>query len=292
MKNIEIIPNNFCGLPEELSRYDTAGAVVIPIPYEATTTYISGTRRGPGAIIHASRNMEWFDLELEKEICEVGISTLEEIAPIRSRPEDMMNAIKEIAGKVIDDDKFPLALGGEHSVTAGIVERFAQRRSDFSVIQFDAHLDLRQSYEGSPFSHACVMRRIHEMDVDFIQIGARSASKEEFEFARSQAIPFFSPMEIRENQKYLKDAISGLKADVYITFDVDAFDSSLMPSAGTPEPGGLFWDETIDIIGMIAEVKKIIGADVVELCPSGTSEAADFTAAKLAYKLIGYALCV
>ena len=235
--------------------------------------------------------MELFDLELEREICEVGIATLEEISPLHSRPEDMMNAVKDIVGKVIDDDKFPLALGGEHSISAGIVEAFAQRRSDFSVIQFDAHLDLRQSYEGTPFSHACVMRRIHEMGVDFIQIGTRSASKEEFDFARSEAMPFFSPAEIRGDRKYLKDAVSGLKENVYISFDVDAFDSSLMPSAGTPEPGGLFWDETIDIIGMIAGLRKIIGADVVELCPSGTSVAPDFTAAKLAYKLIGFALC-
>jgi agmatinase len=291
MDTFEIIPGNFCALPEELSRYDAARAVVIPVPYEGTTTYVSGTRFGPSAIVQASRNMETFDLDLEKEVCEVGISTLEELAPVCSSPADMIRAVKDIVGKVIDDDKFPLVLGGEHSITAGAVEAFAERRDDFSVIQFDAHLDLRESYQGTPFSHACVMRRIHEMEVTFVQVGIRSACREEFEFARSEAIPFFSPGEIRENPKYLKDAIQELKEHVYITFDVDGLDSSVIPSTGTPEPGGLFWAEAIRILADIAGLKTIIGADVVELSPVGGNVAPDFAAAKLAYKLIGFALC-
>ena len=199
--------------------------------------------------------------------------------------------IHNIVKKILDDKKFPLVLGGEHSITAGVIRAFAEKKKDFSVIQFDAHLDLRHTYQRTLYSHACVMQRIYEMGVDFVQIGIRSGCKEEYEFAKKEGIAFFPPELIRDNPEALSDAVADLKNNVYITFDVDAFDSSLMPSTGTPEPGGLFWDEAIDIIRMIAESKKIIGCDVVELSPSSASVAPDFAAAKLAYKLLGYALC-
>ena len=289
--NYEMIPNNFCALPEELSRYEDARVVVIPIPYEATTSYISGTKRGPGAIIQASRNMETFDIGLEKDICEVGICTLDEVAPVLSSPEDMIQAVEEVVSQILDDNKFPLILGGEHSITAGAVRAFSKKRGDFSVIQFDAHLDLRDSYEGTPYSHACVMRRIHDLGIDFVQVGIRSACREEYEFARSKELAFYSPQEIRKSTGKLSDTLRCLKEHVYITFDVDALDASIMSSTGTPEPGGLSWEEAIEVLGMIADTKRIIGCDVVELSPNPASVACDFTAAKLAYKMLGFALC-
>jgi len=289
--NYEIIPNNFCALPEGLSRYEDARAAVIPIPYEATTSYVSGTKRGPAAIIQASRNMETFDIDLEKDICDVGICTLEEIAPLLGRPDDMMQAVEEAVSKVLDDGKFPLILGGEHSITAGAVRAFSKKGEDFSVIQFDAHLDLRDSYEGAPYSHACVMRRIHELGIDFVQLGIRSACREEYQFARSKRLAFYSPQEIRKSAAKLSGTLRSLKEHVYITFDVDALDASVMSSTGTPEPGGLSWEEAIGVLEMIADLKRIIGCDVVELCPNPASIACDFTAAKLAYKMLGFALC-
>lgn len=283
MEGSTAIPDNFLGLSEEHSSYQDSRVVVLSVPYEASTTYRRGTKYGPAAIISASQNLELWDEELGKETCEVGIHTFGELEPASS-PEDMLERLEQVADRLVKDGKFTVMLGGEHTLSLGMVKALADKHPSLSVLALDAHADLRDSYAGTPYSHACVMRRISEI-VPMVGVGVRSLSREEALFAEDNSIPLYSPEEMRTKGNEL---LSMLTEEVYVTIDLDVLDPSIMPSVGTPEPGGLLWSETLAFLREVAQKKKVIGFDVVELCPIPGNPAPDFTAAKLTYRFLGY----
>lgn len=293
-------PYNFLGLEERFTDFDRSKVLILPVPYEQTTTYGSGAKNGPFAIISASRNLELYDDELDAEPYKVGIHTLEAVEPTSSGPKAMFKRLsqltKELVTLTLNKNKLLGTLGGEHSITPGIVAAYKHSYPDLCVLQLDAHADLRQSYEGSKYSHACALRRVWEI-CPAVQVGIRSLSKPEMLFAKRQKLPLFFMNRIRadigdDRQDYLwmEAAISMLSEHVYITFDVDVLDTSIMPATGTPEPGGLLWYECLKFLRGVAQSRKIVGFDVVELAPQAGNTAPDFLAAKLVYKIIGYAL--
>jgi len=284
---MDSLPDNFGALEKEFSSYEKSKAVILPVPYEGTVTYGKGTANGPKAIIEASKNMELYDIELDKEIYDVGIHTLKELK-VEKKPEDVINQVYDSVKKIINDNKFPVVLGGEHSITLGAVKASKEKYDNLSVLQIDAHSDLRDSYDGTKFSHACVMRRVIEI-CPIIQVGIRSMDIDETKFIKKIAHKNIFFAKDMHNNWYDK-AIKLLTNNVYITIDVDGLDPSIMPSTGTPEPGGLLWYQTINFLRKIAENKNIVGFDVVELSPIKENHAPDFLAAKLTYKLIGYSL--
>ena len=268
-------PFNFLGLEDQ--DYDKSKVAVFPVPYSSTTYWKSGTKEGPQAIIEASRHIELYDVETKRDASRYGVFTLELLEPSKNSPEETMARIKNVMDKLLHDGKFPVTLGGEHSITLGAIQAFKEKFNDFSVLQIDAHSDLREEFEGTKFHHACVMKRIKDLGISITQVGIRSVSEgEKLENA------FFAP------DLPVEKIISTLKEKVYLTFDLDAFDPSIMPSTGTPEPGGLGWYETLNLIKEVARQRKIIGADVVELDPIPGLHAPDFLAAKLVYKIINY----
>lgn len=270
-------PFNFLGLNEQ--DYEKARVVVFPVPYNSTTYWKSGTKDGPQALIEASRHVELYDIETKKDASKQGIFTLEMLEPSKNSPEETIERIKSVMDKLLQDGKFPVILGGEHSITLGAVRSFKERFKDFSVLQIDAHSDLRDEFEGTKFHHACVMKRIKDLGVSITQVGIRSMS--EGETADNIFLAPDLPVE---------KIIATLADNVYLTFDLDALDPSIMPATGTPEPGGLLWYETLNLIKEVAKQRKIIGADVVELDPIPGLSAPDFLAAKLAYKIINYSV--
>jgi len=268
-------PFNFLGLDEQ--NYQKSRIAVFPVPYSSTTYWKSGTKDGPQAIIDASRHIEFYDVEMKKDPSKSGIFTLPFLEPSKNSPEETMARIKNVTDKLLRDGKFVMMLGGEHSVTLGAVQAFNNKFSNFSVLQFDAHTDLREEFEGTKHHHACVMKRIKDLGLSITQVGIRSVS----EGAEADNV-FLAP------GLPVDKIISSLKDKVYLTFDLDALDPSIMPSTGTPEPGGLGWYEVLNLIKKISEKKEIIGADVVELDPMPGFHAPDFLAAKLVYKIISY----
>lgn len=279
----------FLGLPPERRRRDSSFAFVLPIPYEATTTYGSGTRAGPAAIIEASRNVEMFDEELLRDPSSGGIHTLAPIEPHTGGPEMMVLRIYSEMKRLLAEGKFILSLGGEHTVSAGAVKAFHEIYPDLTVLQVDAHLDLRSSYLGSPFNHACVMRRVIEI-CPAVFVAARAFSEEEHEFVKSEKLKTFTMRAIRRKPGWMKEVARALGKRVYVTFDLDGLDPSVMPSVGTPEPGGLSWEEAIDLLRLVFRSRAVVGADLVELAPAGAAPAAGpYTAARLAYKMLSYA---
>jgi agmatinase len=284
-----LYPWNFLALPDELSAYDKAKAVILPIPYDGTVSYGSGTRNGPSAIIAASRQVETYDREFAAEPCSVGIATLGELEQVASGPEEMTNRIEKAASEIIADDKFLLSLGGEHSISYGLIKAHKSKYPDLTVLHFDAHSDLRPEYQGTRFSHACVMSRIWEQ-CDFVSVGIRSFCGSEGELKADTEGRLIRPLDLRVNAGLVSIILSMLSDHVYITFDLDGFDPSVMPAVGTPEPGGLLWDETLALIRAAGDLKRIVGADIVELAPIAGLNYPDFAAARLAYKIISSAL--
>ena len=284
-----LYPWNFLALPEKLSDYKTAKAAILPIPYEGTVSYGAGTRNGPAAIIAASRQVETYDREFGGEPCSVGIATLGELEQVSSGPEEMMSRIHSAAGEILNDGKFLLSLGGEHSISSALVRAHKGKYPDLTVLHFDAHSDLRPEYQGSPYSHASVMSRIRE-ECEFVSVGIRSfcGSDEEKEVDTEGRL--IIPADFRHNSKITSIILSMLSDQVYITFDLDGFDPSVMPAVGTPEPGGLLWDETLALIRAAGDSKQIVGVDIVELAPIAGVRYPDFAAARLAYKIISSAL--
>lgn len=277
------IPFNFLGLPDGLADYNSAKVAILPIPYELTLTYISGASKGPQAIISASRHLETYDDELGLDPSSIGIATLPELEQVSSNPEKMQDVIYNACAKILDDGKFVMSLGGEHSITAALVKGHKEKYDDLSVLHIDAHTDLRDSYQGSRFSHACVMARVAEI-VPFVTVGVRSFSGDNNEKKYSGRI--IKASEFRKNFDIFKKTMADFTENVYITVDLDSLDPSVMPAVGTPEPGGLNWEEMMSIIEVTALRKRIIGADIVELSPQPNLTYADFTAAKLAYRII------
>lgn len=278
-------PNNFAEIPDSYSGYKNSKVAVLPFPYERTTCYVKGTGNGPEAILKASTEMELYDEELGN-VFEAGICTLE---PLKAdeKPEKMANAAHQAAKSILEDNKFLAVLGGEHSITSGIVKAFSEKYNDLSVLQIDAHADLREDFEGSRHSHACAMKRTMEF-CKVVQVGIRSLSFEEAEFIEKKKLKIFWAKDIVDNDGWFGKAISMLSKNVYITIDLDVFDPGIMPSVGTPEPGGFGYYRVLEFLKNVCEKRNVVGFDVVELCPNPSNVAPDFTAARLIYKLIGY----
>ncbi|MDD5398550.1 MAG: agmatinase [Dehalococcoidia bacterium] len=283
-------PGNFAGLPSQHSDYKSSRVTVLPVPYDGTTEWHSGTRNGPRAIIEASYYLEWYDIELGKELHSMGIHTLPSIEPVMDSPEAMAERVYSAAKSLLDENKFIVMLGGEHSISYGSIKACTQKFADFSVLQLDAHTDLRDQYLGTKFGHGCVMRRALEL-CPVTQVGIRSMSLEEQEFINSRHL---SPFIVDDNSLNLShsDIIDSLSKNVYITIDLDVLDPSIMAAVGTPEPGGLGWNDVLSLLRAVAEKRKIVGFDLVELCPDQGPASCSFTAAKLTYKLIGYSFFV
>ena len=276
--------------------YEPSRVVILPIPYEATTTYRQGCENGPDALLDASGQLECYDEELDWEVCrDVGIYTHAAIADTRNgctvTAAQMLRVTQATVSKLIKDGKFVIALGGEHSITAGVVEAYRQAYPDepFTVVQIDAHGDLRHEYEGSIHNHACVMRRILDMGMPSVQIGIRSICKEEADLIKEKHLPVIRASEIATQLDWMERAIASIKTPrVFLTIDLDGIDPTIIPGVGTPEPGGLHWYALTTFLRRVFETHQVIGFDVMELAPIVDSVVSQFTAAKLVYKLIGY----
>lgn len=270
------------GLDEQ--NYKIAKVVVFPVPYSSTTCWKTGTNEGPQAIIEASRHMELYDIESGKDPSKKGIFTLEPLEPSKDSPKETVFRIKKVVDKILKDKKFLMMLGGEHSITLGSVMSFKNNFADFSVLQIDAHADLRNLYENSEYHHGSVMRRIRELGIPVTQVGLRSISEEDANYVKKAKIKTIFPAP----ELPINKIIATLKKNVYLTIDLDGLDPSIMPSVGTPEPGGLGWYDVLGLIKQLSKKRRIIGADVVELAPTAGLHAPDFLAAKLVYKIISY----
>jgi agmatinase len=278
---------NFGGLGPEHSGAETSRFVVVPVPYDLTSTYQTGARHGPSAILDASANMELYDEELQKETYRSGIYTMEALTIDARGPQHMIRAVNRVTKKIIDAGKISILLGGEHSISFGAVQAAKKKYPDLSVIQFDAHADLRDEYQGSPFSHASVARRIVEL-CPLVQVGIRSMSAEEAAFYKKSNIRSYSAEDVHGNKNIDKEICKHLKGDIYVTVDLDVLDPSIMPSTGTPEPDGLSWRQLLCILKAVSRRCKVLGVDVVELSPIPGMVAPDFLAAKLIYRIMGY----
>lgn len=277
----------FAGIPEEYSHWEGAQVVLLPVPYDLTASYRPGARRGPQAILEASPQLELYDEELDLEPYRVGIHTLPPLEPVAQGPEAMIGRVCQAVGEIAAAGKFPIVLGGDHSITVGAVRALIPRYGKLSVLQLDAHADLRDEYQGTRWSHACVGRRIDEL-ARLTQVGLRSLSHKEAEFLKKSGITAIYARELSDDLGAAEQAIAKLSDPVYITLDMDVFDPALVPAVGTPEPGGLGWQEVIAILKRVFETHRVVGCDVVELAPIPGLIAPDFLAAKLVYKLIGY----
>jgi len=283
------LPYNFGGLEDEHAALANARAVVLPVPYDFTTSYQGGTRLGPAAIIAASRNMEMWDEEVGP-VYRAGIHTLPELEPTAVGPEAMVERVEQATDWILEQGKLPAILGGEHSITTGAVRAAHRRYPKLSVLQIDAHADMRDTYLDTPHSHACVMRRIREM-VPAASVGVRSLSEEEAEYLAANPAPIWSTRRFRALGSP-DPVLDALTDDVFVTFDLDGLDPGILPATGTPEPGGLDWYEAVDLLAAVASRKRIVGFDVLELAPTVGQAASDFLAARLVYRMIGLALRV
>lgn len=276
---------NYGGLEPEFSTYETAKIAVLPVPYDGTSTWMKGADKGPDAILDASANMELYDIETDSEVYREGIATL---APVTeaSSPEAMAAEVEQRVDALLRDKKFPVILGGEHSASIGVFRALARHYDKFSVLQLDAHSDMRSSYEGSTHNHACVMARAKEV-ATVAQVGIRSSAIEEKENIMPDRIFYAHELhDAKEGNNWMYMVSQKLHDNVYITIDLDVFDPAIMPSTGTPEPDGLFYREVLNFLRLINERHNIIGFDVVELCPNDINKAPDFTASKLVYQLL------
>lgn len=266
--------------------YDYSGSeiIIIPVPYDATSTWMKGADKGPDAILEASVNLEFNDVETRSCVYKKGIHTIPPVVSGNS-PEELSDRVSETIAEVLSDKKFPVIIGGNHTVSIGSVKAFSGHFKDLTVLQLDAHADLRQEYEGSALNHACVMARINEI-VPSVQVGIRSMSEYELPFVRDDRI--FYSHDLYHDKSLYNRAIDLLTENVYITIDLDVFDPSLMPSTGTPEPGGPDYYELMHFLKKVARARKIVGFDVVEMCPNPADKAPDFVAAKVIYQLLSY----
>jgi agmatinase len=287
------LPHTFLGLDEDQGAFATAKAVLLPVPYESTTSFGGGTRNGPRAILEASRYIELYDRELDAEPASVGIHTFPSLELTREGSGPAMKELEAAFGTLLDHagDRFPMMLGGEHSLSAPAIRAHAARTPGrLSVLQLDAHADLRPQYEGAPDSHASAMARVLHC-ADVVGVGIRAISSEEVAIAHeTDGVTLVHAEEMWEDDAWMDRALEALGETVYITFDVDYFDPSLVPSTGTPEPGGGDWYRTLRFLRRVFRERNVVGCDVVELAPIPGLHAPDFLVAKLVYKMIGYRL--
>lgn len=274
----------FGGIPEENAQYASSKVVLVAVPYDGTSTYGKGADKGPDAILDAAENMELYDIETNSEPFLNGIFLAPVVDEDKS-PEAMVDAVEKSISKYLEDGKYVSMLGGEHSVSIGSMKAFKKKFPNLSVLQLDAHSDLRPEYLGTPNNHACAMHAIAK-HTPAVQVGIRSMDTVELPFVQKEN--FFTSYAIRSNPNWKEAVLARLEGDVYITIDLDAFDPSIMPSTGTPEPGGLFWNETLDLLKMVFKKCNVVGFDIVELAPIEGLSGPDFMAAKLYYKLIAY----
>jgi agmatinase len=279
------IRSNYTYLGYPNPSWQDAKVALLPIPYDATTSYQSGSRFGPEAMMNASAQLELYDEELAFETVQrVPIYTLDQMAPQLGNPADMVAEVYKATKQIYRDKKFPFCFGGEHSLTFGAVKAACEQYDNVSVLHFDAHADFRNEYEGTPYNHACVMRRSIECADNVTSVGVRSVSIEDAtehkHFTKRHQV-FLAPA------LPTKKILATLKKNVYITIDVDVFDAAVMPATGTPQPGGLGWYDVLGLVRAVAKSRTVIGADVMEFMPIGGLRAPDFLAAKLVYKMIG-----
>ncbi|MCX8205849.1 MAG: agmatinase [Candidatus Micrarchaeota archaeon] len=278
------VPFNFGGLPKEYSSPAASKVAVLPIPFDGTSTWGKGADKGPAAIIEASRHMELYDIETDSEAFTVGISTEK---PVKARTVDKMVEEGYLrARRLLNDGKFVVCLGGEHSISIGPIRAHAEHYGDISILHLDAHSDRRTVYEGSKYNHACVIARAGEYCKNIVSVGIRSMDSSEVQYIDRRKV--FFAHEIHGSTGWVQQAIRELNGRVYITIDLDVFDPGIMPSTGTPEPGGLGWYDVIGLLREVAKQKEIVGLDVVELAPNKHNAAPDFLAAKLVYSLLSY----
>jgi len=282
------VPDNFLALDDRYSAGAAAKFAILSIPYEATVTFEAGARLGPRAIITASQQVELFDEEYGREFHRCGVATLPPVEPHAGGPAEMVERVYQAARRVVRDGKFLIALGGEHSITSGLVRAVRAKHKRLSVLQIDAHADLRDTYQGSPYSHACVMRRVIEMGVPVVGVGIRNYSLDEHRFMMKQDIHPISPRRMREDPDWIVEAVESLSDEVYVSIDIDGFDPAAAPGTGTPEPGGIDWFQACDLLRATAANRRIVAADVVEVAPLPGSVQTEFLAAKLIYKLIAH----
>ena len=275
---------NFGDLPEKCSGQTNSKIVILPVKYDQTSTWIKGAKKGPEAIIEASANMELYDIETDSEVYKKGIFTDKPLAE-KTSPENMIKAVERKTKSYIEKGLFVVVIGGEHSVSIGSIRAHAKCHENITVLQLDAHADLRDQYNKSKYNHACVMARASEI-CPIVQVGIRSMDSSEKKYMKKENT--FFAQDIHDNSDWFDRAISKISQNVYVTIDLDVFDPSIMPSTGTPEPGGLLWYQTLAFLKKLVNERNIIGFDIVELCPNETNKAPDFLAAKLIYKLLSY----
>ncbi len=273
---------NYAGIPDKYSRIDEAKVVLIPVPYDGTSTWQKGADKGPDAFLEASENMELYDIETRSEVYKKGVYLAPPVTE-NSSPEKMVDSVYKTVKNYIKQEKFVTIFGGEHSVSIGTIKAFNESFEDLSVVQLDAHADLRPEYEGSKCNHACA---VHEASktTNLIQVGIRSMDVSEVEHMDENQVYFAHDL----YEDWMDDAIGQMTPNVFITIDLDAFDPSILPSTGTPEPGGLFWYETLEFLKLMFKKKNVVGFDIVELRPNKEDKSSDFLAAKLYYKMLSY----
>jgi len=281
------IEGNFLGLEAEQSDAAAARYAVLPVPYEGTVSYRSGTAAGPAAIVEASQQVELFDEELGGEFFEAGVATYPPVEPAED-PGEQMRRVAAAARPILRAGKFLLALGGEHSITAPLVRAVAEVSGPVSVLQIDAHADLRDTYDGTRHSHACVMRRVLETTGRICQVGVRSYSKAERDACPQQVAALITPTIIRQHADWIDRALGLLDEAVYVTVDMDGLDPSIAPGVGTPEPGGLSWEQVTGLLRRVCAERRVMAADITEVRPIPPSHVTEFAAARLAYKIIAY----
>ncbi|MBW2733594.1 MAG: agmatinase [Deltaproteobacteria bacterium] len=286
---VEMIHPTFLGLASEESAYAAAGVVLVRAPYDGTTSYVAGARNGPDAIVAASSQVELFDHELGSEVWRVGIHTLPSFLPDSSGPGAVVEQVYALCKGPVDEGKLCFLLGGEHSVSTGNARACVERHGEVSFLQIDAHFDLRHSYQGSRFNHACVARRLLEWG-RVVHVGVRTACPEELKVVEDHHLAPIWGHEIAEEPQdvWIERALTQLGSKVYVTVDVDGLDPSVIPSTGTPVPGGLSWYQTLALLRRVGLEREIVGCDLVELAPQADDHRSAFAAALLAYKMIGY----
>ena len=274
----------YAGISDKYAGLDNSKIVLIPVPYDGTSTWGKGADKGPKAFLEASENMELYDIETDSEVYKNGIYLTEPV-PVNATPEAMVDAVHQETKSFIKKNKFVTIFGGEHSISIGTIRAFNEMFPNLTVLHIDAHADLRKSYEGSACNHACAVYEASQ-NTNLIQVGIRSMDAKEKSVMDLDKTYFAHEMAIDDS--WVDSAIDQMTENVFITFDLDAFDPSILPSTGTPEPGGLLWYETLDFLKQIFEEKNVVGFDIVELCPNAADKSSDFLAAKLYYKMLSY----
>jgi agmatinase len=274
----------YAGISEEYAKLEHAKIVLITVPYDGTSTWQKGADKGPKAFLEASENMELYDIETDSEVYKQGVYLTDAVTENTS-PESMVDAVHQVTKKYIKKNKFVTVFGGEHSISIGTIRAFNEMFPSLTVLHIDAHADLRKSYDGSSCNHACAVYEANQ-NTNLIQVGIRSMDIKEKSIMNLDKTYFAHDMAIDDS--WMDAAIDQMTDNVFITFDLDAFDPSILPSTGTPEPGGLLWYETMDFLKQLFTEKNVVGFDIVELCPNEIDKSSDFLAAKLYYKMLSY----